>query len=139
MKEEMEKLLLCTLLHVAAVSCLSFCPQNSMETLRNVVVTNETVIVGSTSALYRLTVNLVEVESMMINSSNQLLVADRSRDGMFGGGVLACASSRCTLSPVNNLSTIVWRGRILNRGRTNVLAAFSLVNDGTLSVTFGTR
>ena len=56
-----------------------------MDTLRNVVVTNDTVIVGSTSTLYRLTVNLVEVESVMINSRpNRLLVADRS--GMFGGG-----------------------------------------------------
>ena len=135
----MRKLLLCTLLHVAAVSCLSFCPQNSVETLRNVVVTNDTVIVGSTSALYRLTIDLVEVESVMTNSPNRLLVADRSRDGMFGGGVLACGSLRCTLSPVNMLSNNVWRGRILNRGRTKILAAFSLVNDGTLSVTFGTR
>ena len=136
---KMRKLLLCILLHVAAVSCLSFCPQNSAESLKNVVVSNDTVIVGSTSALYRLTADLVEVESVMKNTPNRLLVADRSRDGMFGGGVLACASSRCILSPVNNLSDIVWRGRILNRGRTNVLAAFSLVNDGTLSVTFGTR
>ena len=134
---KMRKLLLCILLHVATVSCLSFCPQNSVETLRNVVVTNDTVIVGSTSALYRLTVDLVEVESVIINSSNRLLVADRS--GMFGGCVLACGSSRCTLSPVNMLSDIVWRGRTLQPGRTNVLAAFSLVNDGTLSVTFGTQ
>ena len=133
----MEKLLLCTLLHVAAVSCLSFCPQNSVETLRNVVVTNDTVIVGSTSALYRLTADLVEVESVMINSSNRLLVADRSET--FGGCVLACGSPRCTLSPVNMLSTIVWEGHILHPGETNVLAAFSLVNDSTLSVTFGTR
>ena len=129
----------CVLLHVAAVSCLSFCPQNSMATLRNVVVTNDTVIVGSSSALYRLTHDLVEVESMMLNSQNRLLVADRSGDGMFGGGVLACGSPRCTLSPVNMLSDTVWEGRILNPGRANVLAAFSLVNDGTLSVTFGTR
>ena len=134
----MTKLLLCILLHVAAVSCLSFCPQNSVESLRNVVVTNDTVIVGSTSALYRLTIDLVEDESVMLNSPNRLLVADRSRDGMFGGGVLACGSSRCTLSPVNMLSDIVWRGRILIPGETNVLAAFSLVNDGALSVTFGT-
>ena len=135
----MGKLLLCLLLHVAAVSCLSFCPQNSVEMLRNVVVTNETVIVGSTSALYRLTIDLVEDESVMLNSPNRLLVADRSRDGMFGGGVLACGSSRCTLSPVNMLSDTVWRGRILNPGERNVLGAFSLVNDGTLSVTFGAR
>ena len=139
MKKEMEKLLFCVLLHAAAVSCLSFCPQNSMETLRNVVVTNDTVIVGPTSALYRLTHDLVEVESVILNSQNRLLVADRSRDGMFGGGVLACGSPRCTLSPVNMLSNIVWEGRILNPGRANVLAAFSLVNDGTLSVTFGAR
>ena len=111
-----------------------------MDTLRNVVVTNDTVIVGSTSTLYRLTVNLVEVESVMINSRrpNRLLVADRS--GMFGGGVLACGSPCCTLSPVNMLSDTVWRASdILNTGETNVLATFSLVNDGTLSVTFGTQ
>ena len=108
-----------------------------METLRNVVVTNDTVIVGSTSALYRLTVDLVEVESVRIGSPNRLLFADRG--GMFGGGMLVCGSSRCTLSPVNMLSDIVWRGRTLQPGRTNVLAAFSLVNDGTLSVTFGTQ
>ena len=135
----MRKLPVCVLLHVAAVSCLSFCPQNSMETLRSVVVTNDTVIVGSSSALYRLTLDLVEVESVMINSTNRLLVADRSRDGMFGGCVLACGSPRCTLTPVNKLSDTVWEGRILNPGKTNVLAAFFLVNDGTLSVTFGTR
>ena len=136
---KMSKLLVCVLLHVAAVSCLSFCPQNSMETLRNVVVTEDNIIVGSSSALYRLTHELVEVESVMVNRPNRLLVADRSRDGMFGGGVLACGTPRCTLSPVNMLSNIVWEGRILNPGRANVLAAFSLVNDGTLSVTFGTR
>ena len=136
---KMSKLAFCVLLHVAAVSCLSFCPQNSMETLRNVVVTNDTVIVGSSSALYRLTLDLVEVESVILNSPNRLLVADRSGDGMFGGGVLACGTPRCTLSSVDLLSDIVWEGRILNPGRANVLPAFSLVNDGTLSVTFGTR
>ena len=103
------------------------------------MVTNDTVIVGSTSALRRLTHDLVEVESVMLNRPNRLLVADRSRDRMFGGGVLACGSPRCTLSPVNILSDTVWEGRILNRGIANVLAAFFLVNDGTLSVTFGTR
>ena len=103
------------------------------------MVTEDTVIVGSSSALYRLTVDLVEVESVMLNSPNRLLVADRSRDRMLGGGVLACRSPRCTLSSVNMLSDVVWEGRILNPGDTNVLAAFSLVNDGTLSVTFGTR
>ena len=103
------------------------------------MVTEDTVIMGSSSGLYRLSHDLVEVESVMINSPNRLLVADRSRDRMFGGGVLACGSPRCTLSPVNMLSDIVWEGRILSPGETNVLAAFSLVNDGTLSVTFGTR
>ena len=135
---KMSKLLVCILLHVAAVSCLSFCPQNSTETLRNVVVTEDSIIVGSSSSLYRLSHELVEVESVMLNRRNRLLVADRSRDGMFGGGVLACGSPRCTLSSVNMLSDIVWEGRILSSGDTNVLAAFSLVNDGTLSVTFGT-
>ena len=137
----MSKVLVCVLLHVAAVSCHYFCPQNSMETLRNVVVTEDNIIVGSSSALYRLTHELVEVESVILNSPNRLLVADRSRDGMFGGGVhvLACGTPRCTLSPVNMLSNTVWEGRILNPGRTNSLAAFSLVNDGTLSVTLGTR
>ena len=101
--------------------------------------TEDNIIVGSTSALYRLTIDLVEVESVMLNSQNRLLVADRNRDGMFGGGVLACGSPRCTLSPVDQLPDIVWEGRILNPGDTNVLAAFSPVNDGTLSVTFGTR
>ena len=103
------------------------------------MVTEDNIIVGSSSALYRLTHELVEVESVILNSPNRLLVADRSRDGMFGGGVLACGTPRCTLSPVNMLSDIVWEGRILNPGRANILAAFSLVNDGTLSVTFGTR
>ena len=103
------------------------------------MVTEDSIIVGSSSALYRLSHELVEVESVILNSQNRLLVADRSRDEMFGGGVLACGSPRCTLSPVNMLSDIVWEGRILNPGRTNVLATFSLVNDGTLSVTFGTR
>ena len=90
------------------------------------MVIEDTVIVGSTSALYRLSHDLMEVESVMLISPSRLLVADRSRDGMFGGGVLACGTPRCTLSPVNMLSDTVWEGRILNPGETNVLAAFSL-------------
>ena len=129
------------LLHVAAVSCLSFCPAVPSETLRNMVVAGNNVIVGSSSALYRLTPNLVELESTMLpmNSPNRLLVADRTRNGMFGGAVLACGSPSCVLSPINNLSDVIWEGPVLDPGASDVLAAFSLTSSGNLSVTYGTR
>ena len=129
------------LLQVAAVSCLSFCPAMPSETLRNVVVAGNSVIVGSSSALYRLTPDLVEVESIMLpmNSPNRLLVADRTRNGMFGGAVLACGSPSCALSPINNLSDILWEGPVLDPGASDVLASFSLTSSGNLSVTYGTR
>ena len=100
------------------------------------------VIVGSSSTLYRLSPDLVEVESMMLpprSLPNRLLVADTTRDGRFGRAVLACGSPHCTLSPVNRLSNILWEGPVLDRGEMNVLPAFSLTNNGTLSVTYGTR
>ena len=130
------------LFQVAAVSCLSFCPTKSSETLRNMVVANNNVIVGSSSALYRLAPDLVQVESMMLDRRsrpNRLLVADTTRDGMFGGTVLACGSPCCTLSQIDRLSDIVWQGPVLDSGESNVLAAFSLTNSGNLSVTYGTR
>ena len=131
------------LFQVAAVSCLSFCPTmpSESETLRNVVVAGNNVIVGSSSTLYRLTTDLVEIESVYLpggrRSTNRLLVADR----IFGGAVLACGEIRCNLSPINRLSDMVWRGLVLERdpGNSNVLAALSLTNNGTLSVTYGTR
>ena len=78
----------------------------------NVVVAGNNVIVGSSSALYRLTPDLVEVESRLVvgGHSNRLLVADRTRDGTFGGIVLACGPRRCFLSPNNSLADILWRG-----------------------------
>ena len=132
------------LLQVAAVCCMSFCPlMPSNETLRNVVVAGNNVIVGSSSTLYRLTPELVEVESILLpnGQSNRLLVADGTGDAMFGGAVLACGPRRCYLSPINSLADIVWRGVVLDNdpGHSNVLAGFSLTNNGTFSVTYGTR
>jgi len=106
------------------------------------VVADNNVIMGSSSTLYRLSPDLVEVESMMLPPSslpNRLLVADTTRDGRFGRAVLACGSPHCTLSPVNRLSNTLWEGPVLDRGEINVLPAFSLTNNGTLSVTYGTR
>ena len=53
--------------------------------------------------------------------------------------MLACGSPHCTLSPINRLRDIVWQGPVLGSGDKNVLAAFSLTSNGTLSVTYGTR
>ena len=114
----------------------------SDETLRNVVVADDSIIVGSSSSLYRLAPDLVEVEAMMlppVSAPNRLLIADTTREGTFGRAVLACGSPHCTLSPINRLRDIVWQGPILDPGELNVLAAFSLTNSGTLSVTYGTR
>ena len=127
------------LLQVAAVSCLSFCPTVPSETLRNVVVTGNSVIVGSSSALYRLTPDLVEVESVMLDDPNRLLVASRTSDGFFDEDVLACGSARCVLSPISSFSDILWQGAILEPGEFNVLADLSLTDSGNLSVTYGTR
>ena len=133
------KVVLCVLLQTAAVCCLPFCPAVPSETLRNVVVAGNSVIVGSSSALYRLTPDLVKVESVMLDSPNRLLIADQTRDERFEGVVLDCGSLSCRLSPITDLSDNVWEGPVLDPGESNVLAALSLTNDGTLSVTYGTR
>ena len=107
------------------------------------MVAGDNVIVGASSTLYRLNPNLMEVESVTLSMErgrpNRLLVADRTTQGTFGGAVLACGSPHCTLSPINRLRDIVWQGSVLGSGDKNVLAAFSLTSDGTLSVTYGTR
>ena len=125
------------LLQVAAVSCLSFCPAMPSETLRNVVVAGNNVIVGSSSTLYRLTTNMVEDESVMLGSPCRLLVAES--DGMFGGTVLACGTTHCNLSLSNGLSEIFWQGPVLESGMSDVLAALFLTNSGNFSVTYGTK
>ena len=103
------------------------------------MVAGNSVIVGSSSALYRLTPNLVEVESMMLDSPNRLLVADQTGEERFETAVLACGSLSCSLSPITALSDIAWEGPVLDPGESNVLAALSLTSDGSLSVTYGTR
>ena len=103
------------------------------------MVADNNIIVGSSSTLYRLTPDLVEVESMPLPDSraNRLLVADRTRDGLF---VLACGPRRCFLSPNDNLADILWRGVVLQPAPEdpNVLGGISLTNNGSLSVTYGT-
>ena len=130
------KVTLCILLQVVAIYCLSFCPRTLSENLRNVVIAGNNVIVGSSSTLYRLTPDMVEVESVMLDSPNRLLVANQTSSVE---AVLACGSLSCSLSPSNDLSEIFWEGPILDPGESNVLAALSLTNEGTLSVTYGTR
>jgi len=135
----MAKVVLCLLLQIVAAYCLPFCPTLSSETLRNMVVAGNNVIVGSSSTLYRLAPDLVEVESVMLDSPNRLLVGDQIRDEFIEVAVLACGSSSCSLSPITALSDIVWEGPVLDPGESNVLAALSLTNEGTFSVTYGTR
>ena len=103
------------------------------------MVAGNSIIVGSSSTLYRLTPDLVEVESVMLDSPNRLLVADQTRNEFFEAAVLACGSLSCRLSPITALSDIVWKGPILDPGESNVLAALSLTNDSTLSVTYGVK
>ena len=103
------------------------------------MVAGNSVIVGSSSALYRLTPDLVEDESVMLDNPNRLLVASRTSDGFFDEDVLACGSARCVLSPINSFSDILWQGTILEPGEFNVLADLSLTDSGNLSVTYGTR
>ena len=118
------------LLQVAAVSCLSFCPTMPSGALRNMVVAGSNVIVGSSSALYRLSPNLVEVESVisMQGSPNRLLVAE-------GVIVLACGTTVCNFSLINNLSDIFWQGIFLDLGMSDVLAALFLARNGNLLLT----
>ena len=130
------KVTLCILLQVVAIYCLSFCPRTLSENLRNVVIAGNNVIVGSLSTLYRLTPDMVEVESVMLDSPNRLLVANQASSVE---AVLACGSLSCSLSPSNDLSEIFWEGPILDPGESNVLAALSLTNDSTLSVTYGVK
>jgi len=104
------KVTLCILLQVVAIYCLSFCPGTLSENLRNVVIAGNNVIVGSSSTLYRLTPDMVEVESVMLDSPNRLLVADQIRDEFLEVAVLACGTSSCSLSPITALSDIVWEG-----------------------------
>ena len=97
------------------------------------MVAGNNVIVGSSSALYRLSPDLVEVESVisMQGSPNRLLVAE-------GVIVLACGTTVCNFSLINNLSDIFWQGTVLDLGMSDVLAALSLTSNGNLLLTYAT-
>ena len=92
-------------------------------TLRNIILIDQHILVGSSSSLYRLNPNtLMDEVTMPLTSENRLLVADSG--GSFDGNFLSCDSNRCFLAEISNFNNVSWQ----------VDSSSPLIRDGTMNL-----
>ena len=131
--------ILLLLVTVATVSCdSSYSPSDSNEILRNIIVTDSNVLLGSSDGLYRLSLDLQQQQRRQLDTPNRLLVADP--DGTYAGLVFTCGTSTCSLSNIQDLSD-VWQvsSGVVRMDTENVAGIFAPGPNGTSSLTFGQR
>ena len=133
-------ILLSFMLFASKVRSESFCPISSNENLRNIVLTDSHVVVGSTSALYRLNLSLSErQQTRTLSSPNRMLVGDP--DGTYSDSVLECGNSGCSLSRISDLADIRWEvsSGVVISATDEVVGIFAAGPNGTSSLHIGER
>ena len=142
----MDGKLLRLLLATISISALSYlrsnCQQsfspapstgNSSEHLRNMLLTDTNLIVGSSTALYRLDLDLVQLQRRVLNAPNRLLVSDPS--GTYNRSVLACGSVECVLVSLSDLDATSWEvhreGEVVRNGSKDVNGIFAIGSNGS--------
>ena len=131
-------LLLSLLAHSALTQTVQFIPPGS-ETLRNVILTDSKLLLGTSGAVYRTDLALTQEQRREMSSANRLLIAD-SPTGTLNGTVMACDEGSCYLLETRNLDNIKWtvfRSAVLLSGEGNALGSFSIGPNGTSDVLFG--
>ena len=96
-------LLASVLMHCSAQE---FTPgQNAV--LRNIIKQGQYLLVGSSSALYRLNSSTLAVDtSLVLTAESRLLVGDTG--GALDGNFLSCDNNRCFLAEVTNFNNMSW-------------------------------
>ena len=122
------------LLNCAAVE---FAPND--ETLRNIIHTDEHIVVGSSSALYRIRPNTLMVdERLPLTAPNRLLVPDIG--GTYDGNILTCDNSRCALIEIVNFANVSWLVEpstpVIRTGVANAVGFFVRSLNGTSEIVF---
>ena len=110
---------------------VSYTPSNG-ETLRNVLLTQSgSVIVGSTTSLRKLDLNLEVLQTVPLQGgeANRLLAGDPG--GTYDDSFMSCAGLRCELLSINNITNRQWQGNTtLLEGSLNALGLFVTGHDG---------
>ena len=136
------RLLVATIAISALFSLHSNCQQsfsavpssgNSSEHLRNMILTDTNLIVGSSKALYRLDLDLVQLQRRVLNAPNRLLVADPN--GTYNRSVLACGTVECVLVSLSDLDATSWEiqreGEVMRNGSEDVSGMFAIGANGS--------
>ena len=110
------------------------------ETLRNVIRTDQYIVVGSSRQLYLIDPGSLSVEqSFPLSSANRLLVADVG--GSYDGNVLSCDNDRCFLAEIADLQDVNWSLQpstpLIRSGVENIAAVLSPSAGGTTDVILG--
>ena len=127
--------LLLTLLTVCRA--VEFTP--GTETLRNLILTDSKLLLGTSGTVYRIDLALNEEQRRPLSSANRLLVAD-SPTGTLNGTVMTCDDNNCYLLETSNLYNVKWevpRSAVLLSGGGNAQGSFSISQNGTSDITFG--
>jgi hypothetical protein len=111
------------------------------EVLRNIIHTDQHIVIGSSHALYRINPNtLIVDERAPLTAPNRLLVSDVG--GSYDGSVLSCDNDRCLLAEVVNLVNISWVvedsiSTVIRTGVTNIVGVFVPSQNGTSEIVYG--
>ena len=133
-------LMISFMLFASKVRSESFCPISINENLRNIVLMDSHVVVGSTSALYRLNPSLSErQQTRTLSSPNRMLVGDPN--GTYSDSVLECGNSGCSLRRISDLADVRWEvsSGVLRSATDEVVGIFAAGPNGTSSLHIGER
>ena len=105
----------------------------------NIVHTDEHIVVGSSSALYRIRPNTLSVdERLPLTASNRLLVPDIG--GTYDGNILACDNRRCALIEIVNFANASWLMEpslpVIRTGVANAVGVFVRSLNGTSEIVY---
>ena len=116
----------------------SFMPTSSTEILRHLVLSESSLILGSSKFLYHLDTSLSQQQSLALSTPNRLLVTDDN--GTFRGKVITCETVHCSLLSIADIeSAASWEvsSGVVTSSIENVVGIFAPGPNGTSSLTIG--
>ena len=125
---------------VQCCTSLEFTPTNADETLRNIFQTEQHIVVGTSSALYRIFPSDVSAASRLaLGSPNRLLVADTT--GSYIGNFFSCDNDRCFFAEIVDFTNMSWvvepSTAVIRTGEDNIAAVLVPSGNGTTEIIFG--
>ena len=125
---------------ISRAQSVQFSPEGGDEMFKNLILAKSHLLLGSSSALYRLDNSLEKQEKKSLGAANRLLVTDYV--GSFRDKVLSCSSESCFLAQITDFTNISWQVDppfIRELGTDNVVAVFAPRANGTSDLTYGER